>query len=78
MMPDQSVPQGNIQAVVTLENRLASSLTATSSDVAHSEYLSVEQRSEVYSILEALRAGHEHHKKAIRLLAGEMGKASDA
>ena len=78
MMPDQSGLQGNIQAVATMENRLASSLTATSSEVAHSEYLSVEQRSEVYSILDALRADNEHHKKAIRLLAGEMGKASDA
>jgi hypothetical protein len=78
MMPDQSGLQGNIQAVATMENRLASSLTATSSEVAHSEYLSVEQRSEVYSILEALRADTEHHKKAIRLLAGGLGKASDA
>ncbi|TFG88601.1 MAG: hypothetical protein E4H17_02105 [Gemmatimonadales bacterium] len=78
MMPDQSGLQGDIQAVATMENSLASSLTATSSEVAHSEYLSVEQRSEVYSILEALRADTEHHKKAIRLLAGGLGKASDA
>ncbi len=78
MMPDQSGLQGSIQAVVTMENVLATSLTATSSEVAHSEYLSVEQRSEVYSILEALRSDTEHHKKAIRLLAGGPGEASDA
>jgi hypothetical protein len=78
MMPYQSGLQGNIQAVATMESILAASLMATSSEVAHSEYLSVEQRSEVYSILEALRADTEHHKKTIRLLAGGLGKASDA
>jgi hypothetical protein len=78
MMPDQSGQQGNLQAVVAMENVLAKSLLATSSEVAHSEYLSVEQRSEVYSILEALRSDTEHHKKAIRLLAGGPGNPSDA
>ena len=78
MTPDQSGQQGNLQAVVAMENVLATSLLATSSEVAHSEYLSVEQRSEVYSILDALRSDSEHHKKAIRLLAGGLGKASDA
>ena len=77
-MPEQSGQQGNLQAVAAMENTLAASLTATSSEIAHSEYLSVEQRSEVYSILEALRADTEHHKKAIRLLAGGQGNASDA
>jgi len=78
MMPDQNGLQGNIQAVAAMENMLAASLTATSSEVAHSEYLNVEQRSEVYSILDALRADTEHHKKAVRLLAGGLGNASDA
>ena len=78
MMPEQSGQQGNLQAVVTMENTLAAWLTATSSEIAHSEYLSVEQRSEVYSILEALRSDTEQHKKAIRLLVGGPGNASDA
>ncbi len=78
MMPEQSGQQGDLKAVVALENILATSLMAMSSEVAHSEYLSVDQRSEVYSILEALRADTEHHKRAIRLLADGPGDASDA
>jgi len=77
-MHDQSELYGNLHAVAGMENQLAADLTATSSEIAHSEYLSVEQRSEVYSILEVLRADTEHHKKAIRLLADGAGKTGDA
>lgn len=77
-MPDQSEIQGNLQAAAGMESRLAADLTATSGEIAHSEYLSVEQRSEVYSILEALRSDTEHHKKAIRLLADGLGETGDA
>ncbi len=78
MMPDQSGLQGSVQAAEGMENQLAADLSATSSEIAHSEYLSVEQRSEVYCILEALRADTEHHKKAIRLLARGLGEAGNA
>jgi len=77
MMPEQSALVGSIEAAAGIESGLAAALQATSNEVAHSEYLSVEQRSEVYSILEALRADTEHHKKTIRLLAGD-GRPSDA
>ncbi len=78
MMVDQSGLHGNMQAVEGMEHQLVADLTATSSEIAHSEYLSVEQRSEVYSILDALRSDTEQHKKAIRLLADGLGGTSDA
>ncbi len=78
MMLNQSALQGDLHAVAGMESQLAADLTATSSEIAHSEYLSVEQRSEVYSILEALRSDTAHHKKAIRLLADGLGGTSDA
>ncbi len=77
-MLDQSGLKGNIRAVAGMENQLAADLTATSGELAHSEYLSVEQRSEVYSILDAMRSDTEHHKKAIRLLADGLDGAGDA
>ena len=78
MTLDQSALQGSLHAVAGMESRLSADLTATSSEIAHSEYLSVDQRSEVYSILEALRSDTEHHKKAIRLLADGLGETIDA
>lgn len=78
MTPEQSALKGSIKAAAGMEKQLAASLTATSDEVAHSEYLSVEQRSEVYSILDALRSDTEHHKKTIRLLAGENEEPGDA
>jgi len=78
MTPEQSALRGSIKAAEGMESKLAASLTATSDEIAHSEYLSVEQRSEVYSILDALRSDTEHHKKTIRLLAGDDEGPGDA
>jgi len=78
MMPEQSALRGSIKTAAGIENQLSASLLASSDEVAHSEYLSVEQRSEVYSILHALQADTDRHKKTIRLLTGEKGGRQNA
>lgn len=60
-----------IANVTNVEDGLAVMLTATSREVAHSEYFDAEQRAEVYTILETLRANTATHREMARKLAGK-------
>lgn len=48
---------------VSLERMLASVLHETAEDLAHAECFDPEQRSELYAIIEALRADSELHQQ---------------
>ena len=60
---------GNVRALANVEGRLAATLMATSEEIAHSECLDVEERAEVYTIVEAILADTKLHRQTIELLA---------
>ncbi len=67
--------QIEVTQMASLEQGLAATLTQTSRQVAHSECFDLEQRAEVYTILEALRSNSETHLAMVGQLAARM-KAS--
>ena len=69
---------GSVRALVGIERQLASTLSAASDEIAHSECLDVEQRAEVYAILEAIQADSEAHRKAISLICHRIAETGDA
>jgi hypothetical protein len=58
--------------MTSLEKGLAVTLTQTSKEIAHSECLDIEQRAEVYSIIEAIRANSQTHQAVVRQLAEKL------
>lgn len=50
---------------IRLEEELADALRRTAAEVAHAECLDEEQRAEVYSILDALRADTQVHRRVV-------------
>ena len=65
---------GNVQALEGAESKFAAALAATSEEMAYSECLDVEERSEVYTILEAILADTEAHRRTIKLLASRLAE----
>jgi len=65
---------GNFQALASVETQLAATLRATSEEIAHSECLDVEDRAEVYTILEAILADTNVHRETIELLAHQLAE----
>ena len=51
-----------------MEERLAAILLRTADEVARSECFDCEQRAEVYTILETLKANTETHRAMVKLL----------
>ena len=78
MTSAQSGIQGSVRALAGVESQLAATLSAASDEVAHSECLDVEQRAEVYAILEAILADSEVHREAISLISHRLTEAGDA
>ncbi len=56
----------------SLDDRFRATLTETSDDVAHSECFDREQRAEVYTILETLKANAETHRAMVKLLHSKL------
>ncbi len=69
-------PQGNLSAdtpnVAGMEDKLMATLVETSREVSHTESFDPEQRAEVYTILEILRADMDAHRKIIGRYASEQ------
>jgi hypothetical protein len=51
-----------------LADKLNATLTETSDDVAHTESFDPEQRAEIYTILDTLKANSETHRAMVKLL----------
>ncbi len=68
--------QGNsgnyISDLEGIETSLASMLVETADEVAHTECFDDEQRSEIYTIIQTLKADTELHRSTLSLLAGKM------
>jgi len=72
-MPTSPAPATHgTHMLAEMEDRLAASLQAAADEVAHAEGLDGEQRSEVYTILQALAADGRLHREAVDLLAGRL------
>jgi hypothetical protein len=79
MSNGQDGVQGEVQLLAGVENQFAATLTATSDQIAHSECLDVEERSEVYTILKAIQADTKLHRETLEMLAHRFaGDAADA
>jgi hypothetical protein len=65
---------GDVRSLAGVESKLAATLLATSDEVAHSECLDVEERSEVYTILEAIQADTQVHREMIELLTHKLAE----
>ena len=70
--------QGSLQAVAGMESRLVAALGAASAEVAHSECLDEEDRSEVYAILHAISGETEAHRQAVESLTSRLAEGGDA
>jgi hypothetical protein len=53
----------------SLEKQISSLLCRTADEIAHSEALDEEQRSEIYTILSAIQADHRIHSASIEALS---------
>jgi len=58
--------------IEAMEDRLAATLMRAADQVAHAECFDSEQRAEVYTILETLKANTETHRAMVKLLARRM------
>ena len=60
-----------------VEDQLVSALAETAGDVAHTECFDIEQRAEVYAILDSMRTDTKAHRKAVGVWishrTGEVG-----
>ncbi len=63
-----------ISEIASREDRLADALVKASDEVAHVECFDDEERSEIYTILQAIRSGTETHRTAIDLLARKLDR----
>ena len=69
----------DVREMQGIEFRLAVVLGRTAEQIAHSECLDIEQRAEVYTILDAIQADTRVHRKTIKLLTRRLTEgAADA
>jgi len=54
-----------VSAVVGMEARLADKLSEAADEVAHTECFDQEQRAEIYTILQAMKADAEAHRNIV-------------
>jgi hypothetical protein len=78
MTQGQASIRGTVQVIAGVEIQLSDTLSATSEDIAHSECLGMEDRAEVYSILQAIQADSELHRQAIQHLTHRLVEGGDA
>jgi len=79
MNSKQEYISDSTDGVLNVENLLTAILHQTSDEVDHNEYLDIEQRSEIYSILEAMQTDTEAHRHIIGQWVNEKtGKKFDA
>ncbi len=64
--------------MASLEDSLAAVLSETADQIAHTESFDSEQRAEVYTILNTLKANTETHRAMVKLLAAKIQKKQDA
>ena len=75
----QSNTPADVSAMAKLEDQLSAVLYQTADEVAHMESFDDEQRSEIYAILETLKADTQAHRVAVKLLSHRITvEAADA
>ena len=67
-------PDGDFARYVSVESKIAQSLSETADELAHSECFDQEQRAEIYAILQAIKTDTENHHKTVQLLARKMSE----
>jgi len=70
--------RGSLETMAGVESRLIAALGAASDEVAHSECLDEEDRSEVYAILQALSGETEAHRQTVESLNSRLAEGGDA
>ena len=67
-----------VSQATDIEDKLSATLAETSREVAHLECFDVEQRAEIYSILEAIRKDVEVHRTTVGCWINDRtGEVSD-
>ncbi len=75
----QYVPSETPRKAVILEEALSQAIQRTAEEISHAECLDEEQRSEVYTILDTLRADTLTHRRLVgRWVSDRPGGTSDA
>ncbi len=65
-------PTADVSRIGSVEEGLSQALAVASNEVARAECFDAEQRAEIYTILETLKANTETHRALVELLAGKM------
>ena len=63
--------------VVSIEAQLAATLAEAAEEVAHMEFFDQEQRAEIYTILQAMRADSQVHQEVVGWVSDVTGEVSD-
>ena len=63
-----------LSAVAGMEDQLVATLARAANEVAHSECFDSEQRAEVYTILDTLKADTAAHKSAVGQWVSDRGR----
>ena len=70
--------EGSASTYVTemgsLGDKLKATLTETADDIARTESFDTEQRAEIYTILDTLKANTETHRAMVKLLTQQLRK----
>ena len=70
--------EGRLTNVAAMERGLAAALMETAGDVARSECFDVEERAEIYTILDTLRSDTRVHEQAVgRWVNDRTGEVGD-
>jgi hypothetical protein len=59
-----------------VESRIAVCLDESADELAHAECFDLEQRAEIYAILEAIRTDSRNHRAMVELLASKLCEGS--
>lgn len=63
--PGGVIPGDVSRSAVRLEDELSDAIRRTAEEIAHAECLDEEQRAEVYTILDTLRADTQTHRRVV-------------
>ena len=72
MMGAGIYPDEDFARYVSVESKIAESLSETADELAHTECFDQEQRAEIYAILQAIKTDTENHHRTVQLLAKKM------
>ncbi len=72
MPNDGELSDNGLSHYIRVESEIANCLSQTTDELAHSECFDLEQRAEIYAILQAIKTDTKIHRQTVDLLARKL------